>query len=66
LNDDDWTPETRLGAGRLHQVGPPDLALGDHQSERSSVRRESARADSPPEETASQTRSKLSVMLSAE
>ena len=29
--------ECELGAGRLAEVGPPDLALGDHQSERSNV-----------------------------
>ena len=45
LDDDDGAPEAGLRARGLGQVGPPDLALGGHQSLRSKVRRAAARGE---------------------
>lgn len=39
LHDDYRPPKARLGAGGIRQIRPPDLALRDHQSDRSSARR---------------------------
>jgi len=66
LDDHDRAPKAGLGAGRLLEVGPPDLALGDHQSERPSVRRAAACVNSLLGATSAQTRSSVSVTLSAE
>ena len=45
LDHDDRPPEPGLRPGRLAEVGPPDLALGDHHSVEPRVRRAAAPAN---------------------
>jgi len=62
LDHDDRPAKARLGAARLPEVGPPDFALGDHQSNRSNVRSAAAAGKSLSLRVASaKTRSSVSV-----
>lgn len=46
LNDDDRAPEARLGSDGIRQLRPPDLALGDYQSDRLRIGRAALAANS--------------------